>query len=83
MAKNKKKKTKTKRDYDEDDDFDDEAPDAGPTEPGADAYTGLVVITTICLLAAAVLFYMDGDKYKNVKPTSPNVAPNALVAVKG
>ena len=78
----KKKKTKTKRDYDEDDDFDDEV-EAGPPKPGADAYTGLVVITTICLLAAAVLFYMDGDKYKDVKVTSPNVAPNALVAVKG
>jgi hypothetical protein len=32
---------------------------------------------------AAVLFYMDGDKYKDVKATNPNVAPNALVAVKG
>lgn len=77
------KKKKPKRDDYEDDDFDDEAPDAGPKEPGADAYTGLVAITTICLLAAAVLFYMDGDKYKDVKATNPNVAPNALVAVKG
>lgn len=78
----KKKKTKTKRDYDEDEDFDDEGDDT-PPKPGADAYTGLVAITTICLLAAAVLFYMDGDKYKDVKASSPNVAPNALVAVKG
>lgn len=77
------KKKKTKRDDYEDDDFDDEGPDSGPPKPGADAYTGLVVITTVCLLAAAVLFYMDGDKYKDVKATNPNVAPNALVAVKG
>jgi hypothetical protein len=76
------KKKKSKRDYDEDEDFDDEG-DAAPPKPGADAYTGLVAITTICLLVAAVLFYMDGDKYKDVKATNPNVAPNALVAVKG
>jgi hypothetical protein len=77
------KKKKTKRDYDEDDDdFDDEV-EAAPPKPGADAYTGLVAITTICLLAAAVLFYLDGDKYKDVKAANPNVAPNALVAVKG
>lgn len=78
------KKKKTKRDYDdEDDDFDDDDRAAAPPKPGADAYTGLVAITTICLLAAAVLFYMDGDKYKDVKAVNPNVAPNALVAVKG
>lgn len=79
------KKKKSKREYDEDDDdFDGEGEgDAAPAKPGADAYTGLVAITTICLLAAAVLFYMDGDKYKDVKATNPNVSPNAMVAVKG
>ena len=73
------KKKKAKRDYDEDED-DDFVADDSTKPPGADAYTGLVVITTLCLIAAAVLFYMDGDKFANAKGANPNVAPNALVA---
>ncbi len=75
-------KKKSKRDYDEDDDDldDEESSGSSAKKPGADAYTGLVVITTLCLITAAVLLYLDGDKYANVKGSNPNVAPNALVA---
>ncbi|MFO0935986.1 MAG: hypothetical protein U0798_05650 [Gemmataceae bacterium] len=78
----KKSKTKQVRDDDEDDLEDFEDSDDGVStgkKAGADAYTGLVVITTLCLIAAAVLFYMDGDKYANAKDANPIVAPNALV----
>lgn len=79
MAKKKKKpKVEDEVDFDVESDADDDAP---AKEPGADAYTGLVVITTICLIAAAVLFYLDGDKFASAKGGNPNVAPNALVAV--
>ena len=82
MAKKTKTKSKSKRDEVEDDfdDVDDSGSDeSGEKKPGADAYTGLVVITTICLIAAAVLFYLDGDKYASAKDTNPVVAPNALI----
>ena len=76
----KKNKKKSKRDNEEDeDDFEGDV-ESSPKEPGADAYTGLVVITTLCLIAAAILFYLDGDKFANAKGANPNVAPNALVA---
>jgi hypothetical protein len=71
-------KKKTKRDYDEDDDLDDDTPPA----PKSDVYTGLVAITTIALIAAGVLFYLDGDKFAQTKAANPNVAPGALVALK-
>ena len=76
----KKKKVKRVIEEDDDDADDIEVGESLPKKPGADAYTGLVVLTTLCLIAAAVLFYMDGDKFANVKGANPNVAPNALVA---
>ena len=82
----KKKKSKRVKEVVEDvevdvDDF--EGDEVAPKQPGADAYTGLVVMTTLCLIAATVLFYMDGDKFANVKGANPNVSPNPLFVTKG
>ena len=77
----KKKKSKRVKEVVEEVDVDDfEGDEVAPKQPGADAYTGLVVMTTLCLITATVLFYMDGDKFANAKGANPNVAPNALVA---
>jgi hypothetical protein len=73
-----KKKSK-RRDDDEDDDIRDF--DETPT-PKSDAYTGIVVITTLCLIAAVVMFYLDGDKFTNAKSRNPSIEPGALVISK-
>jgi hypothetical protein len=77
VAKKKKPKVEDEVDFDVEDDADEDP----AKQPGADAYTGLVVITTLCLIAAAVLFYLDGDTFASAKGGNPNIAPNALVAV--
>jgi hypothetical protein len=80
-------KKKSKRDYEEEDedeieessDIDDDGSDDVRKEPKSDAYTGLAFITTIALITAAVLFYLDFDKLSTAKnPSNPNVSPTVL-----
>jgi hypothetical protein len=65
---------------DDDDDDDDYARPPRPSGPKDDAYTGLLVIALIGLIAAAVFQYLDHDSLSTQKFSEPAVAVQGLGA---
>jgi len=81
LADEPKKKTKFKakaRIEDDEDDADDDEGIVGTPKPGNDAYTGLLVISLVCLIAACVFLFMDHGEVTAQTLTAPNVVVPAL-----
>lgn len=43
------------------------------TKPKSDAYTGLLALSLLALVASCVILYLDYSQYGNMKPTMPNL----------
>jgi hypothetical protein len=77
------------RDYDdEDEDFDDRPKrgkkkdkDEDPNRPRNDAYTGMLVITFLVLVAASVFMYLDHEELIAAPVSAPKFEVPALGAV--
>jgi hypothetical protein len=79
----KRKKKPAPREEDEDLDEVDLAEDDEPAEPRkpvGDAYTGLLVITLVALIAACVFFYLDSSAIGAQSVQPPSVTIPALTA---
>jgi hypothetical protein len=80
----KKKKKAVPRDdeYDDldeaDEDLDEEVAEDDPNRPRNDAYTGMLVITLVALLAACVFFFLDHGKLTEQSVQAPGVTVPAL-----
>lgn len=84
--KKKKKKAVPREDeYDDldeiEDDLDDEAAADDPDRPRNDAYTGMLVLTLVALLAACVFFVLDHAALTEQTVQAPAVTVPALGAV--
>ena len=75
----KRKNARVVEDDDEDDDNDDEMGSI-PKKSGSgnDAYTGLLAIALLAMIAACVLFYLDHSELSSQPLTAPNVTVPAL-----
>ena len=76
LADEPKKKTKFKAKARIEDDEDEGI--VGTPKPGNDAYTGLLVISLVCLIAACVFLFMDHGEVTAQTLTAPNVVVPAL-----
>jgi hypothetical protein len=52
-------------------------------KPASDAYTGLLALSLIAMIASCVVLYLDYAQYGNTKAPSPNVPPVAKPAATG
>ena len=83
----KKKKKAVPRDEEYDDldeveeDLDDEVADDDPDRPRNDAYTGMLVLTLVALIAACVFFYLDHAALTEQSVQAPSVTVPALGTV--
>ena len=78
MAKKKKPKKTRPRDEDLDDDLDDDLPPPPrKTGPRSDAYVGMLGVSFACLVATAVILYMDFEALggQQVSPPAVTVPP--------
>lgn len=64
---------------DDDDDGDDDRP-SRTVKPRNDAFTGLLVITLLGLIASTVLLYLDHEELSAQTVSAPNVSVPALGA---
>jgi hypothetical protein len=83
--KKKKKKAAPREDeYDEldevEEDLDEEVVEDDPTRPRNDAYTGMLAITLVALIAACVFFYLDHAALTEQSVQAPGVTVPALGA---
>ena len=83
----KKKKKAVPRDEEYDDldeveeDLDDEVADDDPDRPRNDAYTGMLVLTLVALIAACAFFYLDHAALTEQSVQAPSVTVPALGTV--
>ena len=77
--KKKKKAAPREEEYDDlDDDLDEEVVDDDPDRPRNDAYTGMLVITLVALIAACVFFFLDHAALTEQSVQAPGVTVPAL-----
>ena len=63
---------------DDEDDDDDDMPIRKKSGPGNDAYTGLLAIALLAMIAACVLFFLDHSELSSQPMSAPNVTVPAL-----
>jgi hypothetical protein len=44
-----------------------------PAKPGSDAYTGILALSLIGMIAGCVFLYLDYSQYGSAKPPTPNI----------
>lgn len=74
----KKKKAAKPRDEEEDEDEEEEYSPEAAAKPKLDIYVGLSAITTLLLITAAVLFYMDANASKSQNPPAVSLTLGGL-----
>ena len=73
----KKKASRRDDDY-EDDDLDEDLDPAAPPPARSNAYTGILSIAFVALVAAAVIFYLDASELSSAPIPQPNVSVPGL-----
>ncbi len=74
----KRKNTPVVDDDDDDDDDDEMGAIKKKSGAGNDAYTGLLAIALLAMIAACVFFYLDHSELSSQPLTAPNVTVPAL-----